>query len=158
MHPLLRKRRRQRVMPPLFEKRGKFVPRRPPPWPSWNSFVLARRSRCVLFTFFPRRTHCIVVEIASSSNAFLLFFPSPSPSNYFFILCVSLHSYRRCLGLNVRELHRKDSGTMAILHRQEALRSSPSSCRRAGKLSVFLRWSVRRFLSPLYLCAVLHYY
>ena len=52
-----------------FENRGRIVPGRPPPWPSWKVFVLARRSRCVLFTLTSTKN----VAISCIIIAFLLF-------------------------------------------------------------------------------------
>ena len=75
---------------PLFD----IVPRRPPPWPSWNSFVLARRSRCVLFTLFQEES------IAPVLMRSFFFFPLQL---FFYVMRVSLHSLvhscRRCFGL-----------------------------------------------------------
>ena len=47
-----------------------IVPGRPPPWPSWNAFVLARRSRCVLFTL---TSSIDVASISFIIMSFLLF-------------------------------------------------------------------------------------
>ena len=139
MHPLLRKRRRLRVMPSrLFQNGGKFVPR-PPPWPSWNSFVLARRSRCVLFTFFPIRIHCIVVEITTSTNVILLFsFPLHLPPIIFlFYACLSTRTADVSASMWKNYIEKIQERWQYFTDRKlsEALRlpaegqeSSPSSC------------------------------
>ena len=80
---------------PLFEIEESNVPGRPPPWPSWNAFVLARRSRCVLFTL---TSSIDVASISFFTMFFLLFSLSicflfyarlTSSSKFAYLLCAS---------------------------------------------------------------------
>ena len=109
MSIVLQFRGRLRVMPSLlFEKRGRFVPRRPPPWPSWKAFVLARRSRCVLFTFFPitiRRVFPPVLMRLSSFSPLHL-----PPIVFLFYACLSplVHS-RAAEDASTSQEKRKDT-------------------------------------------------